>query len=67
TVGTPGPLDYRVTQELENVERDSDIHALAVERVVAVSPLSVDLTSRADFDLVRDLLSGSGTEVDVNG
>jgi broad specificity polyphosphatase/5'/3'-nucleotidase SurE len=60
-------LDYRVTQELENVERDSDIHALAVERVVAVSPLSVDLTSRADFDLVRDLLSGSGTEVDVNG
>jgi 5'-nucleotidase len=63
----PGPMDYQAVQDLESVEQDSDIHALAVERAVAVSPLSLDLTSRTDFDRVRELLSGAGTEVDRSG
>ena len=63
----PGPMDYQALQDLESVERDSDIHALAAERAVAVSPLSLDLTSRTDFDRVRDLLSGSGTEGNPDG
>lgn len=63
----PGPMDYQVTPHLEDVERDSDIYALAIDRVVAVSPLSLDLTSRADFDRIWDILSGSAVEVSPSG
>lgn len=33
----------------ENVGKDSDIYALLYDRVVAVTPLSLDLTSRVDL------------------
>ncbi len=38
------------------LEADSDVHALVVDRVVALTPLSVDLTSRADFRSLGVLL-----------
>ncbi len=38
------------------VETDSDIHALAVERLVAVTPLSLDFTSRVDLQELQDRL-----------
>lgn len=40
----------------EEVENDSDIYALAVERQVAVTPLSLDFTSRVNLDTLRDSL-----------
>jgi 5'-nucleotidase len=40
--------DYRVEIDRDNLEPDSDIHALAVARVVSVCPLSIDLSSRVD-------------------
>lgn len=40
------------------LEADSDVHALAVDRVVAVTPLSLDATSRADFGSLQSLLEG---------
>jgi 5'-nucleotidase len=40
------------------LETDSDIHAL-VEGTVAVTPLSLDATSRADFALIRATLDGA--------
>jgi 5'-nucleotidase len=43
-------LDYRTMLHPENSEPDSDIHALAVDRVVAVTPISLDLTSRIALD-----------------
>lgn len=51
----PGPhsrlKDGRVTVRVDHeaLEPDSDVHALVRERVVAVTPLSLDATSRADF------------------
>jgi 5'-nucleotidase len=43
----------------DRLEPDSDIHALLNEAAVAVTPLSLDSTSRADFSLIRRAL-GAG-------
>lgn len=52
----PLRLDYQQSPHPEHCEADSDIYALVVERVVSVVPLSVDLTSRADFGEIEALL-----------
>jgi len=49
-------VGYRAHCDPLAVERDSDIAVLAVERVVAVTPLSLDLTARADLGQVEELL-----------
>jgi len=46
--GAPVGLDYGPMARPESSEPDSDIYALAVDRLVAVAPLSIDLTTRAD-------------------
>jgi 5'-nucleotidase len=51
-----GTLDYRVLDHPERTEPDSDIYALAVDRVVSVAPLSLDLTSRTDPAKLESLL-----------
>jgi len=49
-VPEPGSNDteirYRVLDDLSQVEQDSDVWALAVDRVVSLTPLSLDLTWR---------------------
>lgn len=37
---------YDSTVDMETLERDSDIYAMLVDRVVSVSPLTLDLTAR---------------------
>jgi len=51
-------IDYAPLPHPERAEPDSDIYALAVERVVSVAPLSLDLTSRTDAGKVEMLLRG---------
>ncbi len=51
--GRPG---YRIMKGVEETEPGSDIYALAVEGLVSVTPLSLDLTSRADFGEVEERL-----------
>lgn len=41
-------VDYEIRVDPHTLEPDSDIQALAVDGVVAVSPLSIDLSSRVD-------------------
>lgn len=43
----PGHVGYEVRLP-EDIEEDSDVHALRMERVVSVTPLSLDQTSRID-------------------
>jgi 5'-nucleotidase len=50
------PLNYEMRIDFDTLEEDSDIFALTQERVVAVSPLSLDLTSRVDFNCLTQLL-----------
>jgi 5'-nucleotidase len=45
----PVPFRYRIQFDRGTLEGDSDIHALQIDRVVTVTPLSIDLTSRVDL------------------
>ncbi len=52
------PLGYEVrVEDFATLEPDSDIYAVVVDRVVSVSPLSLDLTSRVDIARLADLLA----------
>lgn len=46
----PGNLDYRREIDFESLELDSDISALVMGRVVSVTPISLDLTSRVGLE-----------------
>jgi 5'-nucleotidase len=49
-------LDYDIIIDHATLEPDSDVHALRVDRVVSVTPLSLDLTSRVAFEELDALL-----------
>lgn len=52
----PGRVDYQVSLESAQLEPGSDAYVLRVERQVAVTPLSLDMTSRVDLgELARAL------------
>ena len=53
---TPGKLGYQQVSLPENHPPDSDVYTLRVRRQVAVTPLSLDLTSRVDFGDLEILL-----------
>jgi 5'-nucleotidase len=45
----PGVMKYREAALLEHEAEDTDVYVLRKKRMVSVSPLSLDLTSRVDF------------------
>jgi len=49
-------LGYRMQVDRAALEPDSDIHAVLVDRIVSVTPLSLDLTSRVGKDALEALL-----------
>jgi len=51
-----GDGHFAVDIDHERLEADSDVHALVNESAVAVTPLSLDMTSRTDFSLIRQAL-----------
>jgi 5'-nucleotidase len=51
--GRPG---YKRIEDARQAELDSDVWAVGVDGVVAVTPLSLDLTSRTDFDRIGPFL-----------
>lgn len=52
----PVQLDYEARWDGTTLEPDSDIHAMVIEGVVSVTPLSIDLTSRASMGELEALL-----------
>ncbi len=54
----PAPVDYAPLAHPERTDPDSDIYALAVDRIVSVAPLSLNLASRADPGEIETLLRG---------
>ena len=52
----PGGVDYAEAAILNGEHKDSDVYVLRVRREVSVTPLSLDLTSRVDFDELNRLL-----------
>lgn len=53
---TSTSIDYEPLPHPEQTELDSDIYALAVDRVVSVAPLSYDLTARVHRGKLEELL-----------
>ncbi|HQE92080.1 MAG TPA: 5'/3'-nucleotidase SurE [Anaerolineae bacterium] len=53
-----GRPTYTVLADPRLAEPDSDVWALRVARVVSVTPLSLDITSRADFGAIEEPLRG---------
>lgn len=54
----PGVVGYRLGEDPRLDERDSDVYALRVKHVVSVTPLSLDMTSRVDFNQLKRLFTG---------
>jgi 5'-nucleotidase len=43
--GDPGPMGFEIRVDLQTLEPDSDIRAVAVDAVVSVTPLTLDMTA----------------------
>lgn len=54
--GEPAKVGYRFSNEINTAREGSDIHAVRIKRHISVTPLSLDLTSRADFNEVEATL-----------
>jgi 5'-nucleotidase len=54
--GSLALLDYGIEVQWDTLEPESDIYAFAVDRVIAVTPLSHDLTSRVGLADLEQLL-----------
>jgi len=52
----PAYVDYREAADLENEKNDTDVYVLRIKKCVSVSPVSLDLTARTDFEQLRHLL-----------
>lgn len=56
----PGRVGYRVVAAPQDDDSDSDVYALRVRRVVSVTPISLDLTSRVELNELEALLRNHG-------
>ena len=52
----PAVVGYEMKIDLGEIPEDTDVYALLVKRVVSVTPLSIDLTSRVDLEELGELL-----------
>lgn len=50
-------VGYDVVVQADKLERDSDIYAVRVDRVVSVTPLTYDLTARVNFKTFAETLT----------
>lgn len=44
----PGPMGFETRIDTDRLEPDSDIHAIALEGVVSVTPVTLDMTARVE-------------------
>ena len=56
--GEPASIDYRLHDEIDRYDPDSDVYVLRKDGQVAVTPLSLDLTSRVDLGALEEMLRG---------
>ncbi len=52
----PARVGYRFSDDIHKAREGSDIHTVRIKRLVSVTPLSMDLTSRTDFKQVEAAL-----------
>ena len=56
TLSDPGVIGYREAGTLDREPEDTDVYALRKKRIVSVSPLSLDMSSRVDLAELDGLL-----------
>jgi 5'-nucleotidase len=56
---TSSTIDYEVRVDFDDLEPDSDILAMARDRVVSVTPLTLDLSSRVDLSQLAQTLNSA--------
>lgn len=59
TWDVPTVMGYREAGTLETEPEGTDVYAMRIKRNVSVTPLSLDLTSRVDFDELNKLMRES--------
>ncbi|MGH2583200.1 MAG: 5'/3'-nucleotidase SurE [Anaerolineales bacterium] len=55
----PGSTGYKAQADAGLFGEDTDVYAVIVKRQVAVTPISMDMTSRVAFDSINDLIKKS--------
>ena len=53
----PGPMGFETRIDMVSLEPDSDICAIAVDSVVSVTPLTLDMTARVERELLASWLA----------
>jgi 5'-nucleotidase len=48
----PGPMGYEAHLDLPNIEPDSDVHAVRLDHVVSVTPITLDMTAPIDLQVL---------------
>ena len=48
-------MGYETLSNFEQVERDSDVYAVRIDRVVSVTPLNLDMTAPIDLTAIDDV------------
>ncbi len=56
----PGMVGYQLSGDPSQDSTDSDVYAVRVKRVVSVTPLSLDMTSRVDLGQLEEHLRDEG-------
>jgi 5'-nucleotidase len=62
-----GKLGYHFNADPAKAEPDSDVYALMHDKVVAVTPMSLDMSSRTDMFRLRRILEGEWAYGKANG
>jgi len=52
----PGAVGYRLSGDPRQDDKDTDVYAMRVRRLVSVTPLSLDMTSRVDLEELNKML-----------
>lgn len=58
----PANIQFKIELDRDKVETDSDVYALRIDRMVSVTPLSLDITSRVNFPELENLLKAKGAQ-----
>ena len=56
------PMGFDIILDEDAVQRGTDVRAMAIDRVVSVTPLSLDLTSRVDLNGFEQYLRDSASD-----
>lgn len=62
TLADTGRLGYQYNTDPSKAEPDSDVYALLHDKVISVTPMSLDMTSRTDLYRLQQLVTGEAQD-----